>query len=165
MNRYGPIKLNLGCGEDYREGYINVDTRNLPRVDIKWKIDDLGEYIRDNSIVEILAWDVLEHFPVRQVPKALDEWVRMLAPGGILQIKVPDLDILSRTLCDYYDNPAEIRHMVDRLYGGQDYPQNFHNCGFNLALLKQFLEKERGLKIVKVHRENCNIHVHAQKGD
>jgi ubiquinone/menaquinone biosynthesis C-methylase UbiE len=114
-------------------------------------------------VEEILALDVLEHFPIRGVAKALDEWVRMLAPGGTLQIKVPDLDILAKTLHDYPDNPAEIRHMVDRLYGGQDYPRNFHQSGFNLALLKQLLEAERGLKIVKVHRENCNIHVHARK--
>lgn len=163
-NRYGPLKLNLGCGNDYREGYLNVDIRNIPRLDIKWHVDDLIEYVRDQSAVEILALDILEHFPIREVSKALDEWVRMLAPGGILQIKVPDLDILAKTLHDYSNNTAEIRHMVDRLYGGQDYPQNFHKSGFNLTLLKQLLEKERGLKIIKVHRENCNIHVHAQKG-
>ena len=164
-SRYGPLKLNLGCGEDYREGYVNVDVRALPLLDIKWRVDDLGEYVRDQSAEEILALDVLEHFPVGEVSEALDEWVRMLAPGGVLQIKVPDLDILAKTLHDYHDNPVEVRCMVDRLYGGQDYPQNFHQSGFNLALLKQLLEKERGLKIVKVHRENCNIHVHARKGD
>jgi predicted SAM-dependent methyltransferase len=164
-NRYGPLKLNLGCGEDYREGYINIDTRNLPRLDIKWRVDDLAEYVRDKSVEEILAFDVLEHFPIREVPGALDEWIRMLAPGGVLQIKTPDLDILAKTLHDYSGNVVDVRHMIDRVYGGQDYPQNFHRCGFNLALLKQILEVERGLKIIKVHRENCNIHIHARKGD
>ena len=163
-NRYGPLKLNLGCGEDYREGYINVDIRNLPRLDIKWRSDDLREYVKDQAAEEVLALDVLEYFPVREVAGALDEWVRMLAPGGVLQIKVPDLDVLAKTLHDYPDNSVEARHMVDRIYGGQDYPQNFHKSGFNLALLEQLLEEERGLKIIKVHRENCNIHVHARKG-
>lgn len=164
-NRYGPLKLNLGCGEDYREGYINVDTRNLPRLDIKWRVDDLAEYVKDRSVVEILALDILEHFPLSEVAGVLDEWVRMLTPGGVLQIKVPDLDILSKTLHDYPENTAEVKHMVDQLYGGQDYSRNFHRSGFNLALLRQLMEEERGLKIVKVYRENCNIHVHARKGD
>ena len=33
-----PIRLNIGCGNDYREGFINIDGRaDLPRVD--WVIN------------------------------------------------------------------------------------------------------------------------------
>ena len=32
-------KLNLGCGEDYRKGWINLDSRDNIRKDIKWNLN------------------------------------------------------------------------------------------------------------------------------
>jgi hypothetical protein len=34
------VKLNLGCGPDIREGYINIDVRELPGVDVCMDISD-----------------------------------------------------------------------------------------------------------------------------
>ncbi|MFQ5645898.1 MAG: hypothetical protein ACE5GM_03125, partial [bacterium] len=138
---------------------------NLARVDIKWRVDDLRGYIKDETVIEILAYDVLEHLPVKKVAGALDEWLRILEPKGVLDIRVPDLDILAETMYKFKNNYAEMSHMVDRLYGGQDYPQNFHCAGFNLTIMKKLLEEERGMKITHMSRGNCNLRVIAQKGE
>jgi SAM-dependent methyltransferase len=44
----------------------------------------------DNSIAKIQAQDVLEHLPFERVPFVLDEIYRVLKPGGIFRLSVPD---------------------------------------------------------------------------
>ena len=44
----------------------------------------------DDSIAKIQAQDVLEHLPFENVPFVLDEIYRVLKPGGIFRLSVPD---------------------------------------------------------------------------
>ena len=44
----------------------------------------------DDSIAKIQAQDVLEHLPLDKVPFVLDEIYRVLRPGGIFRLSVPD---------------------------------------------------------------------------
>ena len=44
----------------------------------------------DNSIAKIQAQDVLEHLPFERVPFVLDEIYRVLKPGGVFRLSVPD---------------------------------------------------------------------------
>jgi SAM-dependent methyltransferase len=44
----------------------------------------------DNSIAKIQAQDVLEHLPCERVPFVLDEIYRVLKPGGVFRLSVPD---------------------------------------------------------------------------
>ena len=53
------LKLNLGCGQHHREGYINVDKYGSP--DILHDLETFPWPWRDNSVKEILLYHVLEH--------------------------------------------------------------------------------------------------------
>ena len=44
----------------------------------------------DNSIAKIQAQDVLEHLPMERVPFVLNEIYRVLKPGGVFRLSVPD---------------------------------------------------------------------------
>ena len=55
-----PVKLNLGCGLDYREGYINIDIVRNVKVDILADLN-LNLPFRDCVAEEVLCVDVLEH--------------------------------------------------------------------------------------------------------
>ncbi|HZQ40651.1 MAG TPA: methyltransferase domain-containing protein [Rhizomicrobium sp.] len=44
----------------------------------------------DNSIAKVQAQDVLEHLPFERVPFVLDEIYRVLKPGGVFRLSVPD---------------------------------------------------------------------------
>ncbi len=56
-------KLHLGCGEKFLPGYVHVDARKFPHVDyVTDKLDNLNMFA-DNSVEEIYACHVLEHFP------------------------------------------------------------------------------------------------------
>ena len=55
------MKLHLGCGVDYKEGYINCDWTDKIKVD---KVVDLEKPLimfESNSITEVLANHVFEH--------------------------------------------------------------------------------------------------------
>ena len=57
------MKLHIGCGEKYLPGYKHVDARNFPHVDyVTDKLDKL-EMFENDSVDEIYACHILEHFP------------------------------------------------------------------------------------------------------
>lgn len=82
------IKLNLGCGDDYMEGWINVDAFNKNRVDADFDITDIP--YNDNTVDEIKAFHIIEHFPWTQANRNIREWHRVLKPGGRLWLETPD---------------------------------------------------------------------------
>ena len=80
------IKLNLGCGFKQMVGYIGVDAFGNP--DVKHDLNSFPYPWDDNTVSEIQAHHIMEH---------LDDWwpaflecARILKPGGILEIRVPD---------------------------------------------------------------------------
>ncbi|MDP3779170.1 MAG: class I SAM-dependent methyltransferase [bacterium] len=79
-------KLNLGCGIDIKEGWINLDSINIPGVDVVHDIEKLPLPFGDGEFDEILAQDVLEHVDYIPVLKDLH---RILKKGGILRIRTP----------------------------------------------------------------------------
>ena len=80
------LKLNLGCGRDIRQGYVNVDYIAGPGVDV---VADINKRLQwdDQSVDEVLMYHVLEHTddPV----KVMLEIHRIVRPGGVVEIKVP----------------------------------------------------------------------------
>lgn len=81
-----PRRLNLGCGTDIRDGYVNLDSAELPGVDVVHDIGELPLPFDDGAFDEILCRSILEHLDYIPV---LRELHRTLAPGGRLQIVGP----------------------------------------------------------------------------
>lgn len=79
------MKLNLGCGEKMREGYVNVDVCGTP--DIKCNLSVFPWPFEDNSIDEVFSEHFLEH--VLDYEKTVLEMHRILKKDGILHFKVP----------------------------------------------------------------------------
>jgi len=86
-------KLNVGCGTDYREGYINIDgSSTLKNVDITLSMpkEKLTNKFEKNSIDFILCNDFLEHHFHFKAIEILEEFVSVLKVGGQLENRVPD---------------------------------------------------------------------------
>jgi SAM-dependent methyltransferase len=81
-------RLNLGCGSDYREGYVNVDSpRAVTRHDLSVDLRKRPWPWPDNSVDEILMRDSLEHLP--DADENMLEIHRILKPGGLFHGCVP----------------------------------------------------------------------------
>ena len=84
-------KLNLGCGKKTKEGFENVDNFKADYIDKTYNLYDIP-YI-NNSISEIHSEHSLEHVGYEKGNLAINEWFRVLKPGGILDLKIPDLEL------------------------------------------------------------------------
>ena len=135
------LRLNLGCGTDIRQGFVNIDFRKLPGVNRVFDISSNEKMYPDNSVDYILAQDILEHFPQAEVMRILKGFADMLKKGGILEVQTPDIiEVVIKSLGDDW--------AIRRIYGGQEYPENFHKSGFTRATMRRSLTKV-GLEIIK----------------
>jgi len=78
------MRLNLGCSDDHRDGYVNVD--QAPPADQIVNLRKRWPWA-DSSVDEILAHDVFEH--LKSKVRTMNECWRVLKPGGVLDLAVP----------------------------------------------------------------------------
>jgi len=140
------IKLNLGCGLDYKIGWINIDNnsdQNIVRVDIKWDLRRPLPF-KDNSVDLIFNEHFLEHLTVEDGIKALCDFRRILRPKGVIRIAMPDL----KTVIDEYLDPNwKQRAWLSKF--GMSHVQtqaeliniNFHAWGHKYLYNKEELER------------------------
>jgi SAM-dependent methyltransferase len=81
------IKLNLGCGRKYLDGYINCDVAPSVRCDRVFDLNVTPYPFEPDSVDEILADNVLEH--LEDVVRTMEEIYRILRPGGTATILLP----------------------------------------------------------------------------
>lgn len=110
-------RLHLGCGEQYKEGYVNVDyprsehSVSRPKVDLEGDIMklDYGE----GELGEVRLHHVFEHFYHWQQMVLMSRWSRGLAMGGLLWIEVPDFEECVREFLrrDFEGKMKIVRHV------------------------------------------------------
>ncbi|MEM7413344.1 MAG: glycosyltransferase [Myxococcota bacterium] len=140
VTEFGPRRLNLGAGDDTHAARWNLDIRRCAGTDVVADAHRLP--FADASLDEVLAQDLLEHFPGAETDALLDEWIRVLRPGGTLRVQTPDIRALAKSLLR---GRLSSERTIEWLYGGQDHPYNFHQTGFDEARLKALLA-ERGIE-------------------
>ena len=86
----GPRRLNVGCGTDIREGWINLDSSRLPGVDVVANLDDCRTTplpLPADTIDEFYCSHVLEH--LRDALGFMQELHRIAKPDAVATIRVP----------------------------------------------------------------------------
>lgn len=120
------VYLNLGCGKDIREGFINIDIFSDDDRVVFMDIRKLE--LDDNSVDIILASDVLEHFSHRETMNVLKEWIRVLKPGGEIIIRCPSLKLQAKAYISGAWNADIASYMI---FGGQTNPGDYHCVAFD----------------------------------
>lgn len=147
------MKLNLGCGPDRRAGYWNVDIRSEVEPDIVADVRRLPTAL--SGVSEILAQDILEHLPIDEIRPTLADWRWRLKDGGLLVLRVPDLEACVRWL--------DAKPMlIYNIFGGQDYPENTHLSGFTAARLERILiDAGFAIRMIESDRADHNLYAEA----
>lgn len=146
------IKVNLGCGHVALDGYLNVDRRSLPSVDIVAEVDELP--FEKETVDEIFSAHLLEHFPQEELRrKLLNYWLELLKPGGTFRAVIPDADGMINA---YKSGEYNFDRLREVTYGGQDYDGDFHYNMLSVTSMSVLLEEAGYGEIVVLaqNREN-----------
>ncbi|MBP9797967.1 glycosyltransferase [Candidatus Woesebacteria bacterium] len=151
------IKLNLGSGKDYIDGWVNVDIEEQynPDViaDVTWPLP-----FNDASASEIKAFDILEHVTKQQAPVFIKECHRVLKIGGKLHLRLPNMF----SIIDKYKEDPEV--MAHFLYGDTSETGVYgaHKAGYIEKSLRRLLTLQ-GFSSITIEQEDTNYVVEAVK--
>jgi predicted SAM-dependent methyltransferase len=81
------LKLNLGAGKDIKKNFVNLDSINLPGINVVHDLEIYPWPFKDNTFDEVYASHVLEH--VLSLRDAMDEIKRICKPGARIKIRAP----------------------------------------------------------------------------
>jgi ADP-heptose:LPS heptosyltransferase len=123
------VKINFGCGSDYRPGWLNIDQFDNRSPDLVMDLERLPWPIEDNFAEHILLKHVLEHVghDSRTFLGIMKELYRVSKPGATIEIHVRH-----PWHNDFLGDPTHVRPIL---------PETFQS--FDLAAVEQW--QARGL--------------------
>lgn len=98
----------------------------------------------------VYSQECLEHIPWGEYQTVLQEWARLVQPGGRLRVEVPDFLAACRQVLET-DTLEMDRAIQQIIFGGQSNQYDFHYTGLTPRMLTEDMEK-LGLKVVDVRR-------------
>ena len=81
------MKLNLGCGHNIKEGWVNLDIEKRKGVDVVHNLEEFPYPFKSNHFDLILADNVLEH--LEDTIGVMAEIHRILKPRGQVILRFP----------------------------------------------------------------------------
>ena len=87
LNNADNLKLNLGCGENIYEDYLNIDKVSLDNVDILWDLEKTPLPFKTNSVSEIKCEHILEH--ISNFLPLIEELHRICKPDAKIYVSAP----------------------------------------------------------------------------
>lgn len=144
-------KLEIGPGRKrLGDDWATLDCRRRYHVDIVHDLTSLPLPLDDSSFELIYMSHVLEHIPWTQTVDVLKDLLRVLSPGGRLEIWVPDLEKLVQAYIDpelvqndgwYKYNPDKdvTRWFNGRLFTYGETRGNWHRAAFDRRFLSKCL--------------------------
>ena len=121
-------RLNIGSGNDYRNGWVNLDYNKDYNVDIVYNLDKFPYPFKDEEFNLIYCSHILEH--VKDFFKTMEELLRILKPDGVLHIKVP-----------HFSNGLGFTDLTHKRFFGWDtfkhLTNGYYNKDFDFKIVEQ----------------------------
>jgi predicted SAM-dependent methyltransferase len=129
--------LNLGCGKQFHEDWVNLDLESSDPTVIKHDLAH-GVPFQTGTFDAVYHSHVLEHLKPEQGERLIEECFRVLKPGGILRVVVPDLERIALLYLE----------MHERAWDGDDDCKVNYNW-MKLELLDQLVRECSGGRMGK----------------
>lgn len=150
------IRLNLGCGPDIKDGYINIDT--CPLDDRVRKMDIRNLSYGKASVDEIYARDVIEHMSLEDTKISLKNWSEICKSGAKLFIQTVSWDSVIRA---YYAGVWNVEVVNYMLFAGKNWvdgvsrPEDFHKSTYSYQYLSDLLA-QNGFVVDKIELDSID---------
>lgn len=146
------VRLNVGCGKNILDGYINVDSYVPPGMHGKVTYMDARDLqFPSESVDEILSIFVLEHIEFWELRNTLFEWWRVLKPGGKLTIKTDNFVTIAQM---FLNGEIDIRDLQYYIHNAN--PLDRAASPHRSALTPEYLDKIlrlSGFKVIRWYNE------------
>jgi len=130
------MKLNIGCGYQYKSGYINIDAYNKSVADKTDNVEKLK--YKSNSVQHIQAKQFIEHLGFFKTIYSLAEWYRILKPRGTIILETPDLET---SFQQFLKGDFEVKRNIITWIYGHESKGMVHIFCFPKDLLELILQK------------------------
>lgn len=137
ISKDGVIRLDLGCGNNKKDGFTGVDICKFTQADIYHDLDSYPYPFEDNSVYEIYCSHFIEH--VLEIKYFMEECYRILIPGGTMEVIAPYYSSI-RAFQDYTHRRSISENTF--LYFSKQWMENnglSHydvNCNFRTEVIK-----------------------------
>lgn len=132
-------KLNLGCGSNKLEGYINIDTEKSTKPDLVHDFVKCSLPYKPNTIDEIVLFHTIEHIRKEFHPQLIAEFFRVMKVARPLFISYPNFWECASRWKDNYQGKRDFWHKT--MFGRQLYPADYHVCAMDPKELEVLLLK------------------------
>jgi SAM-dependent methyltransferase len=127
--------------------YDHVNKRQVP-VDVVCDARKLN--MPDNYADIVYNSECLEHFPWKEYQSVLAEWCRIVKPGGMIRIEVPDFLLACNQIINW-DSLEGDRRMQQIFFAEQLNSFDFHFVGLTHRMLQDDFER-MGFEILDIKR-------------
>ena len=123
------MNIEFGPGTKPKEGFISCDVRKLENVSYVCNCWEIGNYVNPCTVENIYSRHMFEHLTFYQGRKAITEWLKILKPGGSVNLIMPDLNFHVKEYIYYYNNREKMNvpnyeHSIAGFYGWQKENEN-----------------------------------------
>jgi ubiquinone/menaquinone biosynthesis C-methylase UbiE len=149
-------RANIGT-RHWNEGWFHIDVDPTPLVGpdgrshpVDLVCDAAKIPLPDDSFDHVFSSEAIEHFPWRRTGAVVQEWARLLRPGGSMRIETPDLCAAAGQLLSEESLQLHLA-MQQIFFAEQSGPHDIHLAGLTHLTLPYYFERA-GLVVVNVER-------------
>lgn len=152
------MKLHLGCGQRYLDGYVNIDfplsahsVQGTSVADLH--ADILSLRYAPETIEEVRLHHVFEHFSRPVACALLAIWFSWLKPGGVIHLEVPDFQKTARVMLRSFTSFKKRAVAERHLFGSHEAFWAIHCEGYTPGMLKKMVSGY-GFRVADIRRNS-----------
>lgn len=171
------MKLEFGCGDNKpSSGFLGVDIRPAQYVEFVCNAWDIDQHVPVSSVTDIYSRHFFEHLTYPQAEKTLSVWLKILKPGGRMQMIVPNMEYHISQWLDPQRRTKKVpgssgltleQHAIRGFWGHQregfDRVWDVHKSGYDWFLLLDTLNLAGFVNVEKIQDLPKNLNVMAEK--